>query len=56
MTEGLWWVMAREEPYKFWKGETVSSEPEVLQVGDRLVDPNTGEVLSDLVGPEPSCN
>ena len=42
IAEGLWWVMARQEPYKIWENPKVS-----IQVGTKLVDPTTGEVLAD---------
>lgn len=45
ISEALWWVMVRDEPYRYWQ---VSSSPDPVspvQVGDLLVDPTTGEVL-----------
>lgn len=47
MAEGLWWVMVRQVPYRFWQGESPKSGCEVYQVDDLLISPETGEVLSD---------
>jgi transposase len=45
MAEGLWWVMARQEPYKPWEkpGKLVSLDS--VRVGNMEVDPIAGEVL-----------
>ena len=51
IAESLWWVMVRNEPYRYWQGTQAPVGSEVLRVGDRLVDPHTGEVLQDLASP-----
>jgi hypothetical protein len=45
MAEALWWVMVRNEPYKYWKGEQAIDGSDPVQIGDKFVDPATGEVL-----------
>ncbi len=45
IAEALWWVMVRNEPYRHWKGSMALTGSEVIQVGENLVDPETGEVL-----------
>lgn len=44
IAEGLWWVMARQEPYKTWE-----SQKATVQVGVKLVDPKTGEIVGDSI-------
>ena len=48
MAEALWWVMLRNEPYKFWQGESAREGAEVTQIGDLLVSATTGEVLATI--------
>jgi hypothetical protein len=48
MAEGLWWVLVRNEPYRYWKGEPARTGSQLIEVGDQLVDPETGEVLETL--------
>jgi hypothetical protein len=50
VAEGLWWVMERQEPYKYWQGEQPPVETEAVEVGRHLVNPATGEVL-DVIDP-----
>jgi transposase len=45
MAEALWWVMVRNQPYKYWHGEPLRQGRETIQVGVLTVDPITGEVL-----------
>ncbi len=44
MAEALWWVMVRNEPYRYRKGGVASTGSEVIQLSENLVDPKTGEV------------
>ena len=48
MAEALWWVMVRNEPYRYWQGESARTGCEVQQIGDCLVSTETGEVLAIL--------
>jgi transposase len=45
MAEALWWVMVRDQPYKYWQGEAALDGCDYTQVGSLHVDPTTGEVL-----------
>jgi hypothetical protein len=56
MAEALWWVMVRNEPYRYWQGEGARDGCEVLQVGDLLVRPETGEVLVELEPLQSECD
>lgn len=51
MVESLWWVMVRDEPYRYWQGELPRVVGEVAQFGSLIVNPKTGEVLDEI---EPS--
>jgi len=48
MAEGLWWVLVRNEPYRYWQGELARTGSEGFELGDHLVDPQTGEILVTL--------
>lgn len=48
MAEGLWWVLVRNEPYRYWQGRSSRVGSEVCQVGNQVVDPYTGEVLGSI--------
>lgn len=48
ISEGLWWVMVRNEPFRFWQGEKPKSGCEAIQLGELLISPETGEILIDL--------
>ena len=45
IAEALWWVMVRNEPYRHWKESIALTGSEVIQLGENLVNPETGEVL-----------
>jgi transposase len=45
IAEALWWVMTRNQPYRYWQGEPAQDSERVVQVNDHLVDTQTGEVL-----------
>lgn len=47
IAEALWWVMTRQEPYKPWEKQSQSSPKDAIQIGNKLVNPETGEVLED---------
>jgi hypothetical protein len=54
MAEGLWWVLVRNEPYRYWQGGPARSGSEAFELGNLLVDPQTGEVLDTLeLDPDP---
>jgi transposase len=48
MAEGLWWVLVRNEPYRYWQGGPARTGSEVFELGNILVDPETGEVIETL--------
>lgn len=48
LAEALWWVMVRNEPYRYWQGEHAREGSEVVQLGDLLVSATTGEVLEPM--------
>ena len=48
IAEGLWWVLVRNEPYRYWQSEHAQAGSEVAEMGDFLVSPTTGEVLETL--------
>jgi transposase len=52
IAEGLWWVMVRHEPYKYWQGEPPAPETEVIQMGSHIIDAATGEVLETISLPD----
>ena len=45
IAEAVWWVMVRNQPYQFWKGEVAQEGSEVTQVGKLFVNPETGEII-----------
>jgi transposase len=47
IAEGLWWVMVRNEPYRFWEGQQPQTGCENSHLGELVVDTETGEILSD---------
>jgi Transposase IS116/IS110/IS902 family len=48
IAEARWWVLVRNEPYRYWSGEHAQTASEVAELGDLLVSPTTGEVLQTL--------
>lgn len=46
IAESLWWVMVRNEPYRYGNKERPRDGAEVVQIGDHLVSTSTGEVLN----------
>jgi transposase len=44
IAEALWWVMVRDEPYR-WNGKRTGEGTETIQLGDHIVDVETGEIL-----------
>jgi transposase len=48
IAEGLWWVATRNEPYKYWQGDLPRDGGEVVQLGNEIVCPATGEVLETI--------
>lgn len=53
IAEALWWVMVKEEPYRYWRGETLRDGGEVTQLGNMIVDVDTGEVLDSIAPNSP---
>lgn len=51
MAEGLWWVLVKNEPYRYWQGGRAAK---VVQVGSQLVDLSTGEVMGGVSPDEPA--
>jgi transposase len=47
MAEALWWVMVRDEPYKYWQAPATSEPDGPIQHGRHIVDPQTGEILGE---------
>ncbi len=45
IAEALWWVLSRDQPYRYWQGEVAQDTERVIQMNDHLVDTLTGEVL-----------
>lgn len=45
IAEALWWVLSRDQPYRYWQGEVAQDTERVIQVNDHLIDTLTGEVL-----------
>lgn len=45
MSEALWWVMVKNEPYKYWQGEVAPLGRDTVDIGGHVVDPATGEIL-----------
>lgn len=54
IAEALWWVLSRDQPYRYWQGEVAQDTERVIQLNDHLVDTLTGEVL-DPNDPSPSA-
>jgi transposase len=54
IAEALWWVLSRDQPYRYWQGEVAQDTERVIQLNDHLVDTLTGEVL-DPTDPSPSA-
>jgi transposase len=48
LAEGLWWVMVRNEPYRYWQGEIPSDDGLVVLMNNHIVDPHTGEILAEI--------
>lgn len=55
IAEALWWVMALDVPYRYWKGERAREGGEVIRLGSQLVDADTGEVLELLEAGASTC-
>ena len=53
IAEALWWVMVRNEPYRYWQGRPSQQGCEVIQLGNHLVSAATGEVLDTAVVSSP---
>jgi hypothetical protein len=51
MAEALWRVLVRQEPYLYWQGISSEEAPEVIYMGNQLIDASTGEILEDLEEP-----
>lgn len=45
IAEALWWVVVRNEPYRYWTGEPAVDGAEVIQIGSKLVNSSTSEIL-----------
>jgi len=52
IAEALWWVLSRDQAYRYWQGEVAQDTERVIQLHDHLVDTLTGEVL-DPKAPSP---
>jgi transposase len=48
MAEALWWVMVRNEPYKYWHGEPIPEDSSVILYGDQIVNTTTGEIFDPV--------
>ena len=48
MTEGLWWVLVKDEPYRYWINTPNTLQPERLVVANHIIDPKTGEIMDSL--------
>jgi len=53
IAEAMWWVMVRNEPYKYWQGEPIPEESSVILFGDQVVNTETGEIFDTLVDAVP---
>jgi len=49
IAEGLWWVMVKNEPYRYKLGYVENIESRPILVNNRLIDPATGEILKSYV-------
>jgi transposase len=49
IAEALWWVMVKDEPYRYWQGEQARQGSEVAILGNLLVDAETGEVFETFI-------
>jgi transposase len=54
ISEALWWVLVRDQPYRYWQGVVSENHEPVVQIGDCLVDPDTGEVIESIAPCEPA--
>lgn len=45
IAEGLWWVMVRHEPFRYWQQRQTAQPIDTVQLGNLQVDPSTGEIL-----------
>ncbi len=45
IAEALWWVMVRNEPYRYWKGQKPLDGRDLVHYAGHLVDPKTGEIV-----------
>jgi transposase len=54
IAEALWWVLVRNEPYRYWNGEPPREGGEVIQIGSQIVCAETGEILETLEPTHPS--
>jgi len=49
IAEGLWWVMVKNEPYRYKLDHVENIESRPILVNNRLIDPATGEILKSFV-------
>ena len=54
IAEALWWVLSRDQPYRYWQGEIAQDTERIIQLNDHLVDTLTGEVLDPKDTPLPA--
>jgi hypothetical protein len=48
IAEALWWVMVKQEPYRYWDGKPSRSGSELALMGSLLVNSDTGEIIVEL--------
>jgi transposase len=44
IAEAIWWVMVRNQPYRYWQGDPTQEGTETNPATNRTVDPLTGEI------------
>jgi len=49
IAEGLWWVMVKNEPYRYKLDHVENIESRPILVNNRLIDSATGEILKSFV-------
>lgn len=49
IAEALWWVMVKNEPYRYWNDHRTIESPGKVRVNNRLIDLETGEILGSNV-------
>jgi len=48
-SQTLWWVMMKNEPYRYKLDQSEIGKTKPVLVNNRLIDPATGEILKSFV-------